>query len=107
FFKQKTTFFIYIFSLSTYFEFTIYINIFYLLILSIFITLFVLSSISNIQELNLPFGSGDNLYLSGSDVSNLLKDTSTSIPITDLFGPVIPISVIYPVPFSNIVSSAV
>ena len=47
------------------------------------------------------------LYLSGSVVSNLFIDANTSMPITDYLGPVIPISVIYAVPLSKIVSSAV
>ena len=37
---------------------------------------------------------GVNLYLSGSDVTNLLIDALTSIPITDFLGPVIPKSLI-------------
>ena len=64
------------------------------------------SFISNIHAFNFASPSAI-LYLSGSDVSNLLKETSISIPITEFFGPVIPISVIYAVPFFKIFSSAV
>ena len=58
------------------------------------------------QPLNIQLPSA-NLYLSGSDVTNLFIEALTSIPITEFFGPVIPISVMYAVPFAVTSSSAV
>ena len=75
-------------------------------ILFIFFTFDVLSSTSKITPLNIHFPSAI-LYLSGNVVSKRLIDAFISIPITEYLGPVIPISVIYPVPFGNIFSSAV
>ena len=77
-----------------------------LLICLIAMSLFVLSSISNITPLKI-HSPVAILYFSGNVVSNLLIDACISIPITEFLGPVIPKSVIYPVPFGNICSSAV
>ena len=84
---------------STFFYFPRYI-------LFISSTLFVFSLISKITALKI-HSPVAILYLSGSVVSNLFNDTSISIPITEFFGPVIPISVMYAVPFGKILSSAV
>lgn len=71
-----------------------------------FVTFDVLSSISNITAFKIHFPSAI-LYLSGNVVSNLFIEAFIFIPITEYFGPVIPISVIYAVPFGKIFSSAV
>ena len=73
--------------------------IYFLTTLVIFSTRQFSSFISKMQPFNMQLPSA-NLYFSGSVVSNLFKDADTSIPITDFFGPVIPMSVMYPVPFS-------
>ena len=90
-----------IFSIKRYFR---YIKLIFKL--NIIITIIISSFISNIQPFNLASQSAI-LYLSGNDVKNLFLETSTLIPITDSFGPVIPKSVIYAVPFFIILSSAV
>ena len=71
-----------------------------------FVTFEVLSSTSKITPLNIHSPSAI-LYFSGRVVSNLFIDAFISIHITEYLGPVIPISVIYPVPFGKICSSAV
>jgi len=52
-------------------------------------------------------GPSATLYFVGSDLTNLINAVLISIPKIEFDGPVIPKSVIYPVPFSKIVSSAV
>ena len=73
---------------------------------SILFTRHVLSSTSKIHPFKTHSPSA-NLYFSGNVVSNLFIDAWTSIPITDFLGPVIPISVMYAVPFSKISASVV
>ena len=70
------------------------------------VVVFPSSFVSKIIPFNM-HSPAATLYLSGKEVTNLLSDASMSIPITEFFGPVIPISVIKPVPKEVICSSAV